>query len=98
MSVLHHLDLEIHIIDGKLETDLFAKDVPNYISRRSCHPPNLFPGILKSIGIRSRTNCSLDRFLDERIEEYSGYLLASGYQRQEVKKVMESAEIWIGKK
>ena len=89
MSVLHHLDLKIQIIDGKIETDVFAKDVPNYISRRSCHPPNLFPGILKSIGIRLRTNCSLDTFLDNRIEEYTRYLLASGYTRKEVHKVME---------
>ena len=62
---------------------MFAKDVPNYISRRSCHPPNLFPGILKSIGNRLRTDCSLDTFLDNRIE------VASGYTRKEVHKVME---------
>ena len=63
--------------------------MPNYISRRSCHPPNLFPGILKLIGIRLRTNCSLETFLDNRIEEYTRYLLASGYTRKEVHKVME---------
>ena len=92
MSVLHHLDLKIHIIDGKIETDLYANYVPNYISRRSCHPPNLFPGILKSIGIRLRTNCSLDTFLDNRIEEYTRYLLASGYKREEVDKMMEETK------
>ena len=88
MSILNYLDLTIHNIDGKLETDVYAKDVPNYISRKSCHPPNLFPGILKSIGIRLRTNCSLDRFLEARIEEYTRYLLASGYERKEVVKMM----------
>jgi hypothetical protein len=93
MSVLNNLDLTIHIIDGKLETDVYAKDVPNYISRKSCHPPTLFPGILKSIGIRLRTNCSLDKFLDARIEEYTRYLLASGYQRQEVDKMMAECKV-----
>ena len=49
MSVVNHLDLTIQIINGKLETDLYAKDVPNIISRKSCHPPT-FSDILKSIG------------------------------------------------
>ena len=35
---LEHLDLTIFIINGKLETDIFAKDIPIYLSRKSCHP------------------------------------------------------------
>ena len=39
---LEFLDLTIMIIDGKLETDLFAKDVPIFLPKNSCHPPMYF--------------------------------------------------------
>ena len=83
-----HLDLTIHIIEGQLETDVFAKDIPIYISRKSCHPPFVFSAVAQSVAMRLRTNCSLDRFLSPRIEEYSRYLIASDYSRKEVEKVM----------
>jgi hypothetical protein len=35
-SKLEHVDLTIHLLDGKLETDIYQKDIPIYISRRSC--------------------------------------------------------------
>ena len=63
MTVLEHLDLTIHIIEGQLETDVFAKDIPIYISRKSCHPPFVFSAVAQSVAIRLRTNCSLERFL-----------------------------------
>ena len=91
-SVLEHLDLKIHIVNNHLETDLFAKDIPIYLSRNSCHPPMVFPAIVKSVGLRLRTNCSLDRFLSPRIEEYTRYLLASNYTRQEIDAVMEGCK------
>lgn len=91
-KVLEHLDLTIHFVDNHLETDVFAKDIPNYISRKSCHPPTVFPAVVKSVGLRLRTNCSLDRFLSPRIEEYTRYLLASDYSYQEVNKVMQECK------
>ena len=60
---------------------------------KSCYPPTLFPGILKSIRIRLRTNCYPDNFLDARIEEYTRYLLASGYQRKLVDKMMTECKV-----
>ena len=47
---------------------------------------------MKSVGLRLRTNCSLDRFLSPRIEEYTRYLLASNYTRQEIDAVMEECK------
>ena len=88
-SILEHLDLSIHIVDNKLETDIFAKDIPIYISTKSCHPPQVFKSVAKSVGLRLRMNCSLDRFLSPRIEEYTRYLLASNYSKVEVEKAME---------
>ena len=88
---LEHLDLTIHLVDGKLETDLFAKDIPIYVSRRSCHPPTVFSSVAKAVATRLVTNCSLERFLSPRIEEYTRYLLASDYSREEVEVAMEEA-------
>jgi hypothetical protein len=88
---LEHLDLTIHLVDGRLETDLFAKDVPNYVSRRSCHPPATFSSVATAVARRLRLNCSLERFLSPRIEEYTRYMMASDYTRAEVEVAMEEA-------
>ena len=40
-------------------------------------------------------NCSLDRFLTPRIEEYTSYLVPSNYNREEVKGIMEEYSSWI---
>jgi hypothetical protein len=37
---LEHLELSIYLLDGRLETDVYQKDIPIYISRRSCPPPS----------------------------------------------------------
>ena len=39
---LEHLDLKIYIIEGKIETDNYAKYIPIYLSRKSCHPNFVF--------------------------------------------------------
>ena len=99
-TTLEHLDLTMHIVDNKLETDIYAKDIPIYISTKSCHPLQVFKSVAKCVGLRLRMNCSLDRFLTPRIEEYSRYLMASNYPKKEVEKTMEesrSANTWIEK-
>ena len=83
--------MTIHIIEGHLETDVFAKDIPIYLNKKSCHPPFVFSAVAQSVALRLRTNCSLDRFLTPRIEEYTRYLMASDYSREEVGEVMEEA-------
>ena len=89
LSTLEHLDLRLHFLDNQIETDVYAKDIPIYISRKSCHPPMVFPSIVKSVGLRLRANCSLDLFLSPRIEEYTNYFVASGYSRNEIRNVFE---------
>ena len=65
---LEHLDLTIYIIDGKIETDNFAKDIPIFLSRKSCHPAFVFKSVVKSCGIRLNQNCSMDEFFVEKKE------------------------------
>jgi hypothetical protein len=85
---LEHLDLRLHILDNQIETDVYAKYIPIYISRKSCHPPS----IVKSVGLRLRANCSLDSFLSPRIEEYTNYFVASVYDREEMRKTLEECK------
>ena len=59
LTVLEHLDLSLHFVDNHIETDVFAKDIPIYISKKSCHPPLIFPSIVKSVGLRLRANFSI---------------------------------------
>ena len=80
------------MVEDKLETDLYAKDIPIYISRKSCRPPAVFKSVAKSVATRLRLNCSLERFLSPRVEEYTRYLLASDYPRREVEVAMEEGK------
>ena len=89
MTELEHLDLSLHFVENHIETDVYAKDIPIYISKNSCHPQLIFPSIVKSVGLRLRANCSLDRFLSPRIEEYTNYFVASDYDRKAVMKIMD---------
>ena len=51
---------------------------------------NLLP---KVWDFRLRMNCSLDRFLTPRIEEYTSYLVASNYNKKEVMEIMEECKV-----
>ena len=86
---LEHLDLMIYIKEGKIETDNYAKDIPIFLSRKSCHPQFVFKSVLKSAAMRLNTNCSLDQFLLKRKTEYSRYFYASFYKPSEVKQIMD---------
>ena len=90
-SILEHLDLTIHLLEGRLETDIFQKDIPIYISRKSCHPPATFSAVASSVATRLVMNCSLEKFLSPRVEEYTRYLMASDYSREEVEVAMREA-------
>ena len=86
---LEHLDLMIYIKEGKIETDNYAKDIPIFLSRKSCHPQFVFKSVLKSAALRLNQNCSLDEFLLNRKTEYSRYFYASLYKPKEVKEIMD---------
>ena len=47
----------------------------------------------KAVATRLRLNCSLERFYTPRVEEYTRYLLASDYTREEVEVAMEEVRV-----
>ena len=77
----------IFIKDGKLETANYAKDIPIFLSRKSCHPGFVFRSVVKSVGFRLNQNCSEDDALWKRKNEYSRYLYASYFKPKEVKEI-----------
>ena len=50
-TTLEHLDLTMHFVNNKLETDIYDKDIPIYIATKSCHPPQVFESVAKSVGL-----------------------------------------------
>ena len=77
------LDLKVTINDeGKIVTDVFSKNSHSYLPPNSCHPPSCFKGIVTGMGRRLRMICSEDTDLEKRINEYTQYLVNSGWDRK----------------
>ena len=63
-----YFDLFLMIKDGKIEWKTFTKTPPVYLSRSSCHDPQVFKSIPTGIGYRLRiTNSDNDTF-NENVE------------------------------
>ena len=58
----------------------FSKNAHNYLSPQSCHPPSVFKGLVIGMGRKLRMICSDDDDLEQRIIEYTKYLVASGWE------------------
>ena len=74
---------------ASLRLKIFAKDIPIYVPRNSCHPPHIGKSIVKSTAYRLNTIVSRDEDLDKRKTEYSRYFYASLYKPKMVKKLMD---------
>ena len=80
------------IKDRRIQWKTFTKTPPVYLSRISCHDPNVFKGIPKGIGYRIRiTNSTNETFL-ENVDMYSRALAASGYNYQTMKNELKKLE------
>ena len=86
---LEYLDLTITIENGRLETDIYAKNIPIYVPKSSCHPPHVGKSIIKSTAYRLNTIISKDDILEKRKIEYSRYFYASLYPPKMVNRVMD---------
>ena len=82
-------DITFTFVDGKLDTDIFAKEIPFYVPRNSFHPPRIGKSIAKSTVYRQNTFVSRDEVLEKRKTEYSRYFYASLYKPKMVKKLMD---------
>ena len=57
---IEFLDVKITLENGYLHTQQYSKktDIHQYLNPASSHPPPIFKGIVKSVGIRLRRICS----------------------------------------
>ena len=76
------LDLSIHLIDNRLETDLYIKPTDSrfYLPPSSNHPKHIFRSIVYSGALRIKRICSLERWFSDRLQEFSDNLINSGYR------------------
>ena len=80
-----YLDLWLMIINGRVESRVFTKSKPIYISPTSCHDPAVFKSIFTGVGLRLRLNSSRDEDFDVAVEEYSKAFAVSGYNYRRAK-------------
>ncbi|XP_077974125.1 uncharacterized protein LOC144429790 [Styela clava] len=76
------LDVKVHIIKDKLETEIFSKETDShqYLSPSSCHPKHITKNIPKSLFIRIRRACSTNEYFDKHAELMKRYLMKRNYK------------------
>ena len=90
---INFLDLTLHLVDGKIETDIYSKPTDShlYLPPSSSHPYSCIKSIPYSVGLRIKRNCSNNLFLQNRTKEYKGYLTGQGYSQKIVNKQFQKA-------
>ena len=80
-NTLNVLDLTLHLQHGFIKTDIYAKPTDShlYLPFSSSHPAHYKRAIRYGVALRVRRNCSTDEFLNQRCDEYKGYLKFQGY-------------------
>ena len=82
---LNALDLTLHLQDGFIATDIYAKPTDShlYLPFSSSHPSHCKRAIPYGVALQIKRNCSTDDSTDQfrikRCEEYKGYLRAQNY-------------------
>ena len=90
---LNVLDLTLHLQDGYITTDIYAKPTDShlYLPFSSSHPSHCKRAIPYGVALRIKRNSSTDQFLIKRCEEYKGYLRAQNYNPDLVDRQFEKA-------
>ena len=83
---LNFLDTSLHLVDSRLEVDVFSKptDARLYLLPSSNHPPNITLNIPYGVGLKLKRICSESNRLDNRLEEYKTYFLNRGYDGKHI--------------
>ena len=72
---LDFLDTSLHLVDGRLEVDVFTKptDVHHYLLPSSNYPPNITHNFPYGVDPRLKRICSESNHLNNRLDEYKTY-------------------------
>jgi hypothetical protein len=88
------LDMEVKLINGKIETDLYTKptDCHKYLQWNSCHPRSTKKGIPYSQALRLRRICSNPIDFTKRLHMLEGYFRKSGYPPIHIKPAFDKVK------
>ena len=88
-----YIYLTLHLRDGFIITDIYAKPTDShlYLPFYSSHPPHCKRAIPYGVALRIKRNCSTDEFLQNRQDEYKGYLKSQNYPGDPVDKQFQKA-------
>ena len=90
-SQISFLDVNVLLINGRLETDLYVKptDKHQYLLKSSCHPSHTKQSIPFSMALRLRRICSTDEFFNTRSDALTTHLIKRGYPHRFIKEEIE---------
>ena len=90
-SEISFLDVNVLLINGRLETDLYVKptDKHQYLLKSSCHPSHTKQSIPFSMALRLRRICSTDEFFNTRSDALTTHLIKRGYPHRFIKEEIE---------
>ncbi|XP_078371353.1 uncharacterized protein LOC144655006 [Oculina patagonica] len=89
------LDVDIHLNNGKIETDLYSKptDKHQYLLNTSSHPYHTKRSIPYSLALRLRRICSTENFFEHRVKELQQYLVKRGYKQRFISEQIDRARL-----
>ncbi|XP_078372690.1 uncharacterized protein LOC144656333 [Oculina patagonica] len=89
------LDVDIHLNNGKIETDLYSKptDKHQYLLNTSSHPYHTKRSIPYSLALLLRRICSTENFFEHRVKELQQYLVKRGYKQRFISEQIDRARL-----
>ena len=93
-DTLCFLDLNISIINNRLETTVYRKPTDShlYLHNKSCHNRKSINGIQKGVALRLRRICSTEAEFQIKANEYMKYLTSRGHDVNKVKEAFEAVK------
>ena len=91
LHTLNFLDITMHRVGNRLETDLFSKptDAHQYLHWNSCHPSHTKRNLPFGLAYRLKRICSTPEFLELRLAELRDYLLRRNYSSKIINTAFE---------
>ena len=81
---VNFMDMTISIVNGRIETKLFEKDMNLYLylPPHSSHPPGVFTGLIFGQILQTRRLCTHSRDADSSIQDFMDQMLARGHKQE----------------
>ena len=94
INLIPFLDINIHLTDGYLQTDLYTKptDAHAYLHNSSCHPRHTLQNMPFSQFLRLRRLCSEDTNYKRRCTDMELWFLQRGHKKSTIQQARNKAD------